>query len=189
MQPAEDTSSPATSVLYLPDTLKDWPWKRAINPHYQEILVECEAWFSKFMPSLDELHIADINALAQPALFAALSFPFITKESLMVASRFCYMAFLIDACTDCQPACVATQVSKIVRHAIDNPGEERPEGELFIGQITKEFWQSALKIATPNLTKRFKETFATYLDYVIGEAKMRDTSTFVTVDEFLIHRR
>jgi hypothetical protein len=66
MQPAEDTSSPATSVLYLPDTLKDWPWKRAINPHYQEILVECEAWFSKFMPSLDELHIADINALAQP---------------------------------------------------------------------------------------------------------------------------
>jgi Delta6-protoilludene synthase len=132
----------------------------------------------------------------------------------MVASRFCYMAFLIDACTDCQPACVATQVSKIVRHAIDNPGEERPEGELFIGQITKEcvvfessdimdpsrvtsnllsvagrFWQSALKIATPNLTKRFKETFATYLDYVIGEAKMRDTSTFVTVDEFLIHRR
>ena len=67
MQPAEDMSSPTTSVLYIPDTLKDWPWKRAINPHYQEVHVECEAWVSKFMPSLAELHIADINALAQPS--------------------------------------------------------------------------------------------------------------------------
>ncbi|KAF8665201.1 hypothetical protein AX14_006620 [Amanita brunnescens Koide BX004] len=145
MQPAEDLSSPATSVLYLPDTLKDWPWKRTINPHYQEVHVECEAWISKFMPFLTELHIADINALAQPTLFVSLCFPFVTKELLMVASRFCYMAFLVDACTDCQPASTVTQVCKIVCHALDNPGEDRAEGELFIGQITKEFWQSALK--------------------------------------------
>ena len=124
------------------------------------------------------------------------------------------MGFLIDACTDCQPACTVTQVVKIVCHAIDNPGEERPEGELIIGQIAKEcvvfessdtmdpfrvtsnllsvagrFWQSALKVATPSLAKRFKETFTSYLDYVIDEAKLRDTRTFVTIDEFLIHRR
>ena len=32
-----------------------------------------------------------------------------------------------------------TQVCKIVCHALDNPGEDRAEGELFIGQITKEY--------------------------------------------------
>lgn len=40
------TSSP--QLLYLPDTLKNWPWPRVINPHYKEMAAESNAWAKSF---------------------------------------------------------------------------------------------------------------------------------------------
>ena len=37
-------------MLYLPDTMADWPWPRAINPHYKEIGAESDSWFKEFKP-------------------------------------------------------------------------------------------------------------------------------------------
>ena len=32
----------------LPDTLRDWPWPRSINPHYKVCKAESEAWVEPF---------------------------------------------------------------------------------------------------------------------------------------------
>ena len=34
--------------LYLPDTMANWPWPRKINPYYEEVTVESNAWFKSF---------------------------------------------------------------------------------------------------------------------------------------------
>lgn len=34
--------------IYLPDTLAEWPWPRAINPHYAEAKEESQAWAASF---------------------------------------------------------------------------------------------------------------------------------------------
>lgn len=35
-------------MLYLPETMANWPWPRAINPHYEQIKAESNAWFYSF---------------------------------------------------------------------------------------------------------------------------------------------
>ena len=35
-------------MLYLPDTMANWPWLLAINPHYEEIKADSDAWFESF---------------------------------------------------------------------------------------------------------------------------------------------
>lgn len=32
----------------IPDTLRNWPWKRILNPHYHKAKTESEEWLAKF---------------------------------------------------------------------------------------------------------------------------------------------
>ena len=45
--PASYMSEPV-QMLYLPDTMANWPWTREINPHYEEVSAESNAWFHNF---------------------------------------------------------------------------------------------------------------------------------------------
>lgn len=45
-------------VLYLPDTMVNWPWPRAINPHYEEVKAASNAWFEGFKPFTPESQMA-----------------------------------------------------------------------------------------------------------------------------------
>lgn len=35
-------------LIYLPDTMANWPWPRAINPHYEAVKIEADAWYHSF---------------------------------------------------------------------------------------------------------------------------------------------
>ena len=35
-------------TFYLPDTLRDWPWPRKINPHYKLVERETREWIESF---------------------------------------------------------------------------------------------------------------------------------------------
>ena len=37
-----------STLLRLPNTLEDWPWPRVINPLYEEVKKESDAWFQSF---------------------------------------------------------------------------------------------------------------------------------------------
>jgi len=64
---------------------------------------------------------------------------FSTTETLRISSDFTAWGFMLDACTDCQTASVARKVKTLVCHVMHNLEEERPEGEFFLGQLTKEY--------------------------------------------------
>jgi hypothetical protein len=36
------------ATLYLPETLKNWPWPRAVNPHYEEIAAKSLTWLHSY---------------------------------------------------------------------------------------------------------------------------------------------
>lgn len=40
-----DFDSSKAKMIYLPDTMADWPWPRAINPHHEEVKASANAWF------------------------------------------------------------------------------------------------------------------------------------------------
>ena len=84
-------------VLYIPDFLQNWPWPRAINPYYEEVTRESDAWFKSFKPfnkqSQYAFDLCDIGEcewrtnkievyLNMPGRFAALIYPYIGKEHL-----------------------------------------------------------------------------------------------------------
>jgi len=37
-----------TMMFYLPDTMVNWPWPRAINPHFEGVKIEVDAAFRDF---------------------------------------------------------------------------------------------------------------------------------------------
>ena len=52
-------------MLYIPNTLATWPWRRQISPHYEEVKAASRAWVDKharfFKRGLEELEKADVG--------------------------------------------------------------------------------------------------------------------------------
>lgn len=47
-----------TGTFYIPKTMANWPWQRAINPHYEEMKAESNAWLKTFKPFNEKSQIA-----------------------------------------------------------------------------------------------------------------------------------
>lgn len=47
-----------TGTFYIPTTMANWPWQRAINPHYEEMKAESNAWLRTFKPFNEKSQIA-----------------------------------------------------------------------------------------------------------------------------------
>jgi hypothetical protein len=44
--------------IYLPQTMEDWPWKRAINPFYKEVKAQSDGWLYTFNPFNERSQLA-----------------------------------------------------------------------------------------------------------------------------------
>ena len=71
--------------LYIPDTMSDWPWPRKINPFYEEVTAESNAWFKSFKPFTPESQYAydkcDFGRLA------SLAYPDASRGKLVLTGR------------------------------------------------------------------------------------------------------
>lgn len=47
-----------TDTFYIPKTMDNWPWQRAINPHYDEMKAESDVWLKSFKPFNEQSQIA-----------------------------------------------------------------------------------------------------------------------------------
>ena len=50
IQGAHSYTMSAHQMYVLPDTLRNWPWKRSINSHYRATQAESVAWLESFKP-------------------------------------------------------------------------------------------------------------------------------------------
>ncbi|KAL5510886.1 hypothetical protein ACEPAG_4643 [Sanghuangporus baumii] len=179
--------SSETKLLHLPDTLANWPWPRTINPHYEAVKAESDAWIRSFnaFSTKSQYAIDKCNF----ALLAALVYPHAPKEQLRTGCDWMSLAFIIDEYTDVEPGHVVRGMVNVLIDSMNNPHKPRPADEIILGEITRQFWELAIKTASLSSQRHMIETFIEYLESVIEQARVRDTSTSLSIAEYLKHRR
>ncbi|KAI0795580.1 terpenoid synthase [Abortiporus biennis] len=157
-------------VFHLPDILRNWPWPRRINPFYEECKKESEEWceaFKAFSPKAQAaFNLCNFN------LLASLAYPVLNKEGCRIACDMMNLFFVIDEHSD-----------------VAHNGSPRPEGEWIGGEVTRSFWLNVIRTATPNIQKRFIDTFQLYTDSVVQQAIDRDVQYIRDIDSYMAVRR
>ncbi|KAL5482772.1 STS14 [Sanghuangporus weigelae] len=178
--------SSSSKTLYIPDTMANWPWPRIMNPYYEEVRAETTAWFHSFKAfSTRSQYAFDKGNFA---LLAALTYPKASKELVRSTCDLMNLFFVIDEYTDVEPQPVVREMVDIVIDALENPHKPRPQSEVILGEITRQYWQSAIKLATPTAQRHFIESFSAYLESLVQQAEDRDNNTNHSIASYLKHR-
>ncbi|KZT21453.1 terpenoid synthase [Neolentinus lepideus HHB14362 ss-1] len=180
--------SEPVKMLYLPKTMSNWPWPRKINLHYEEVSAESNAWFHGFKTltkhSQDAFDKCDVGRLASLTYPSALH-----QEHLRTGCDLMNLFFVIDEYTDVESASVVREMVDVVIDALNNPHKERPEEEIVLGQVAKEFWELAITNASLASQKHFIESFTDHVNSIVLQAEDRDNNKICTIDEYLETRR
>ncbi|KAF4575314.1 terpene cyclase [Pleurotus pulmonarius] len=173
--------------VYLPRTLDRWPWPRRENPHYASVTQEASSWcesFRAFNPQAQEaFNKCNFN------LLTSLVYPGLDKPGYRVACDMMNFLFCIDEHTDPSTTDAARSQVDIMMDAIRNPHKPRPSGEWVIGEMARQFWASAIVIATPTAQTRFTNSCQTFLDSVVQEAEDREKGDVRSLEDYLKLRR
>ncbi|KAG2032941.1 isoprenoid synthase domain-containing protein [Suillus americanus] len=153
-------------IIYLPDTMIDWPWPRTINPHYEDVKIEVDAL------------IRDTKALSPESLAAF--------DRANTGSA--YFLFL-EEYTNISSGAVVQEIVDIGIDVLHNPHKIRPEDECIVGEILRRFWARAIQTASLSCQRHFIETFPAYLHGVAAEVLDRGQVHRHSIDAFLKLRR
>ncbi|EPE04338.1 terpenoid synthase [Ophiostoma piceae UAMH 11346] len=166
-------------MLHIPDTLADWPWPRFPNPHYDEVAEQSREWLRSFNAFPSRVQNA----------FDACDF-----NHFRITCDVMNVFFVIEEYTDEATAEETAKVAAMVMDGLRNPHTPRSEEEkktCLAGEISRQFWENAVRTASHSAQTRFVATFHTYTQSVIREAEDRnkESSTKHTVDSYLQLRR
>ncbi|KAK0492607.1 terpenoid synthase [Armillaria luteobubalina] len=173
-------------VFRIPETTTSWPWPRKINPHYEEVKAESEAWFRSFEAFTPEAQRA--FDLCDYSLLASLSHTTATKEQLRTACDLMNLFFIFDEYTDNETPDVVRQYAEIVKDALRDPFKPRPDNEVVLGAVAQ-FWALGIKTSSITSQKRVVETFGRYMDSVVSQSEDRQQCYSRNVEDYLKIRR
>ncbi|KAL0568290.1 hypothetical protein V5O48_013701 [Marasmius crinis-equi] len=175
----------AGTTYILPQTLRTWPWQRRINPFHDSCKEESDSWIGSF-GAFDQKSQRAFER-CNFALLASLAYPLLNKDGNRLACDLMILNFVIDEYTDVVSAEEARRLCDIVMDALKNPQTPRPVGEWVGGEITRQFWENAIKTGSPSFQRRFVQAFQGYLDAVVeqaidrGESRIRDVETYFQI--------
>ncbi|KAI0284089.1 terpenoid synthase [Russula brevipes] len=155
---------------YIPDLLESWKWtRRHLNPHYQEVKEESEAWvrcFGAFSPKAQEAYDrCDFTRLRAGA-------------DLM------HVYYIYDEYSDVAHEDEVQVMANVIKDALRDPHTPRPKGEWVGGEVTRQFWERAIKTVGPQSQKRFIDAFAIYTKSVVEQAADRNRDHVRTIQEY-----
>ncbi|KAF8872593.1 isoprenoid synthase domain-containing protein, partial [Infundibulicybe gibba] len=81
------------------------------------------------------------------------------------------------------------QQADIVIDAFDHPHMARPAGEWVGGEAARQFWESAIKTATPTFQQWFKDIFKIYMNGVVQEVEDRAHDHIRDIESYFTLRR
>ncbi|KAJ7474115.1 terpenoid synthase [Mycena latifolia] len=175
------------TTLIIPDTLRSWPWPRAINPYYAECKKESSVWCEAFnafdSKAQKAFNLCDFN------LLASLAYPLLNKEGCRVGCDLMNLFFVIDEHTDVASTETAREQADIVMDALRNPYKARAENEWIGGEVARQFWLNGIRTASHTSQRRFIDTFQSYMDAVVQEADDRNSSRIRDVKSYFEVRR
>jgi len=122
-------------------------------------------------------------------LLASLAYPLHNKERLRTGCDLMNMFFVYDEYSDVAHEDDVQVMANIIMDALRNPHAPRPKGEWVGGEVTRQFWELAIKTASPQAQKRFIETFGTYTQSVVQQAADRTHKHVRSIQDYLEVRR
>ncbi|KZV91753.1 terpenoid synthase [Exidia glandulosa HHB12029] len=171
-------------VYYLPDTLRNWPCPRRINPFLGDVAPASLAWVASFgtlsRKSLKTLEDCKLG------LLAALTYPEATSEQLRICTDLMYLYTVYDDWSDKEcPDAVRVMADSILE------GFQQPEGRQshVLGRMAKQVWTRVQKVATPDVQAQFIERFQAYADAIVDQAHERDSGSRRDVEQYFDIRR
>ncbi|KAK7041639.1 hypothetical protein VNI00_009244 [Paramarasmius palmivorus] len=122
-------------------------------------------------------------------LLAALAFAKLNRDGCRVGCDMMNFVFIIDEYSDVVDVNGARFYADIVMDAIRSPHKPRPAGEWVGGEIARQFWENAVRTATPSAQRRFVDTFQLYMDAVVDQALDREDHHIDSVKRYFDVRR
>lgn len=174
-------SSP--TQICLPNPLAQWPWPRKLSEHFGEVKPESDAWLRSF-EALDTKSQRSFDLCNFP-LLGSLIYPLLDKDGVRVGCDLMLLFFIYDEFTDKVDDDGARFYADMVMDAIRNPHKARPQGELKLGEIARQFWLRAMKVSSRVAQERFITTFSEYVYAVIDEASDRSKGNVRGIEEYL----
>ncbi|KAG0703655.1 isoprenoid synthase domain-containing protein, partial [Suillus ampliporus] len=169
-------------MLYLPDTLINWPWPRAINPHFEDVKVEVDASCRDFMALSPESQEAFDKC--DFARLPALAYPSAPREHLRIGCELMNVFFVLDEYSDIESGAGTKKIIDIMLDALHNPHKTRTRRRIY-----HRFWARAIQTASMSSQRHFLETFTAYLRAVVVEALDREQGHRRGIDEYMKLRR
>lgn len=178
---------PRPKVIYLPDTMANWPWPRAMNPHFEIVKAEVEASFREFKALSAESQEAFDKC--DSARLAGLAYPNTSREHFRITCEFMNVLIIVDEYTDVENATVAKEMVDIIIDALQNPHKTRPEGECILGEIARQFWARAIQTTSLPFQRHFLYSYTEFLRAVVVEALDRDEAHCRSISDYIKLRR
>ncbi|KAK0209711.1 isoprenoid synthase domain-containing protein [Armillaria fumosa] len=151
------------------ETAANWPWPHKINPLYEEVKAQSEAWFRLF-----EAYEAFSYIHTQ--------YDFRRVEQLGTACDFMNLLFVFDEYTDSETPDVVRQYAEIVKDALRYPFKPGPSNEVVLGTVAQQYQVSLGQ-------KSIVETFGRYMDSVVAQAEDRHQYYAWNVEDYFKIRR
>ncbi|KAF8987968.1 terpenoid synthase [Cyathus striatus] len=174
-------------TIYIPDTLRNWPWQRAVNPNYEICKAESAAWaesFGAFSPKAQKaFNKCDFN------LLASMAFSKLNKDGCRVGCDLMNLFFVFDEWSDVSDAVETRKLADIIMDALRNPHKPRPQDEWVGGEVTRQYWANAIRTATPSAQRRFVNAFDGYTASVVQQSADRDQNHIRTIESYFDVRR
>ncbi|KAH8991186.1 terpenoid synthase [Lactarius akahatsu] len=173
--------------FYLPDLFAQWPWPRLSNQHYEETKPEFDEW----VRSLEALDAKSQSAFDRCnfALLSSIGHPLLDKECFRVACDLMALYFMYDEYTDKLDEEGVRTCADLVLDALRSPHKERPQDESKLGEIARQFWLRAIKVASEGAQRRFIKSFAEYAYSIIEETSDRNAGRVRNITDYLELRR
>ncbi|EPS94572.1 hypothetical protein FOMPIDRAFT_84975 [Fomitopsis schrenkii] len=169
--------------------MSTWPWPRRIHPCAEEAVAASRDW-------LRTLHA--FNEESQRAfdkynvgLASALTYPFSSQELLRIGCDLYNLFFVFGHYTDVEDAQACRTMADITMDALYCPYTPRPQDEVALGEITRQFWLRVIEsgIVGPVAQRRFIDYFTAYTDSVVEEASDRDAGVYRQVEDYFAIQR
>ncbi|KAH9071470.1 terpenoid synthase [Lactarius deliciosus] len=159
---------------YIPNTLENWKWSRRINPHHNEVQAATAAW------------IRSSGALSPKALKA---YDRCNITHLRTCCDFMNLILVYDEFPNASHEDEVQVMTNAIMDALRNPHTPRPKGEWVGGEVTRQFWELAIKSASPQAQKRFIKASGAYAQAVVQQAADRRHKHIRSVQGYFEVRR
>ncbi|KAG2057544.1 terpenoid synthase [Suillus hirtellus] len=173
-------------MIYLPDTMVNWPWPRTINPHFEDVKAEVDASVRDITPS-PEFQASYVKC--EIARLAALAYPNAPRDYFRIGCDYMTVSFFIEWYTDTANETVTKEIADIVLDVLHNPHKIRPEGECIVGEKVRLFWVHVIQFASLSSQRHFLATFGAHLRAVVVEARDREQGHRRSFHDYLKLRR